>query len=63
SWFSAPINHAGLPALTLPLAVAGNPAPALQVIAPWWHEHTLLEFGLFLEGAGLSEVSTPPDAN
>jgi Asp-tRNA(Asn)/Glu-tRNA(Gln) amidotransferase A subunit family amidase len=63
SWFSAPINHAGLPALTLPLAVAGNPAPALQVIAPWWREHTLLEFGLFLEGAGLSEVTTPPDAD
>lgn len=59
SWFSAPINHAGLPALALPLAVEGNPPPALQVIAPWWDEHRLLEFGLFLEGAGLSEVISP----
>ena len=63
SWFSAPINHAGLPALALPLAVDGSPAPALQVVAPWWHEHKLLEFGEFLEGVGLSEVMTPPDAN
>jgi aspartyl-tRNA(Asn)/glutamyl-tRNA(Gln) amidotransferase subunit A len=61
SWFSAPVNHAGLPALAVPLSGPGTPPPSLQVIAPWWQEHRLLEFGAFLERAELSMVSTPPD--
>lgn len=61
SWLSAPVNHAGLPALTVPLSGPGTPPPSLQVIAPWWQEHRLLEFGAFLERAELSMVSTPPD--
>jgi Asp-tRNA(Asn)/Glu-tRNA(Gln) amidotransferase A subunit family amidase len=63
SWFSAPINHAALPALVLPLATDGTPAPSLQVIGPWWQEHKLIEFGLLMEAECLSEVSAPPDAN
>ena len=62
SWFSAPVNHAGLPALVVPLAAAGAPPPAVQIMAPWWHEHRLLEFGAHLEASGLSNVKTPPDA-
>lgn len=62
SWFSAPINHAGLPALVAPLAVGGSPSPAVQIVAPWWMEHRLLEFGAYLEASGLSRVEAPPDA-
>ena len=62
SWFSAPVNHAGLPALVVPLAGVGAPPPAVQIIAPWWQEHRLLEFGAHLEASGLSTVKTPPDA-
>lgn len=62
SWFSAPINHAGLPALVVPLAVGGSPSPAVQIIAPWWQEHRLLEFGEYLEATEQSRVETPPDA-
>ena len=62
SWFSAPVNHAGLPALAVPLSGPGSPVPSLQVISPWWQEHRLLEFGKFLEGAELSMVTAPPDA-
>jgi aspartyl-tRNA(Asn)/glutamyl-tRNA(Gln) amidotransferase subunit A len=62
SWFSAPVNHAALPALVVPLSGPGAPPPALQVVAPWWQEHRLLEFGKFLETADLSAVRTPPDA-
>lgn len=61
SWFSALVNHAGLPALVLPLrqSASGLAAP-LQLIAPWWQEHILIEVGLMMEQAGLSAVSAPP---
>lgn len=60
SWFSALVNHAGLPALAVPLPSHSGPPPALQLIAPWWHEHSLLEAGLMMEGTGLSAVAAPP---
>jgi Asp-tRNA(Asn)/Glu-tRNA(Gln) amidotransferase A subunit family amidase len=60
SWFSAPINHAAVPALVVPLAIEGSPPPALQIIGPWWQEQRLLEFGAYLEAAGLSNVRVPP---
>ncbi|MDF1595017.1 MAG: amidase [Acidimicrobiia bacterium] len=60
SWFSAPINHAAVPALVVPLAIEGSPPPALQIIGPWWHEQRLLDFGAYLEAAGLSKVTVPP---
>lgn len=63
SWFSATVNHAGLPALVLPLAGPGSPPPALQIIAPWWAEDRLLEFGRALENLGITEVRNPPDAS
>lgn len=54
SWFTAPINHAGLPALALPLAAAGSPSPSLQVIGPAWSEARLLAIGRALERAGIA---------
>lgn len=61
SWFSALVNHAGLPALVLPLQTsAPGVPPAIQFIAPWWQEHTLLEVGLMMEQSGLSAVVAPP---
>ncbi len=63
SWFSAPVNHAGLPALAAPLDTSGNPPPAAQIIAPWWNERRLLEFGMALEAVGMIYVRLPPNAD
>jgi len=61
SWFSALVNHAGLPALVLPLQPSqSGPPPAIQIITPWWEEHALLEAGLMMERTGLSTVVAPP---
>jgi aspartyl-tRNA(Asn)/glutamyl-tRNA(Gln) amidotransferase subunit A len=57
STFTAPVNHAGHPALALPLtapvAFANEPPPSLQVIGRREEEHRLLEIGLALEAAGI----------
>ncbi len=63
SWFSAPVNHAGLPALVAPIATSGNPPPATQIIAPWWNERRLLEFGMALEALNVIDVRLPPNAD
>jgi Asp-tRNA(Asn)/Glu-tRNA(Gln) amidotransferase A subunit family amidase len=60
SWFTAPVNHAGLPALTAPLAVPGAPPPAVQLIAPWWHEGRLLGVARALEEGGMIATPAPP---
>ncbi|MDX1450138.1 MAG: hypothetical protein R3246_13870 [Acidimicrobiia bacterium] len=61
SWFTALVNHMGTPALSAPLPGTGSPPVALQLIAPWWQEHRLLELAAFLENQGVvrrgSEVS------
>lgn len=62
SYFSATVNHAGVPALVAPLAEPGDPPPALQIIAPWWAEERLLAFGEALEGLGIVVVRKAPDA-
>lgn len=49
SWFSALINHAGLPALAAPLVFPGSPPPSIQIIGPPWSEDRLLEIGQRLE--------------
>lgn len=49
SWFSALVNHAGLPALAAPLVGPGSPPPSLQIIGPPWSEDRLLEIGQRLE--------------
>jgi Asp-tRNA(Asn)/Glu-tRNA(Gln) amidotransferase A subunit family amidase len=50
SWFSTLVNQAGLPALSVPIG-EGTPPPSLQMIAPWWAEARLLEFGQAVEAA------------
>ena len=63
SWFSALVNHAGLPALALPSAATsepGLPPFSLQVIAPWWQEEALLQLASRLEGEGLVGFRPPP---
>jgi aspartyl-tRNA(Asn)/glutamyl-tRNA(Gln) amidotransferase subunit A len=58
SCFSALVNQTGLPALSLPVGVAGSPPPSIQLIGPMWAEHRLLELGAALEQAGI--VAVPP---
>ncbi|MGH9167557.1 MAG: amidase family protein, partial [Acidimicrobiia bacterium] len=61
SSFSSLVNHMGNPALVLPLAWEGEPAPGLQIIGPRWGERRLLGLGRALEEAGLVEVKEPPE--
>ena len=53
SYFTALVNVAGNPAIVGPLATAGNPPPALQIIAPDWSEHRLLEVAATLVDQGV----------
>lgn len=64
SVFSSLINHAGHPALALPLATgrADAPPPSLQVIAGRGQEPRLLALGLALEESGLVAFRPPPGA-
>ena len=59
SGYTSLVNVMGCPAISLPLADDGTPPPAVQLIAPWWEEEFLLDFGELLERAGLV-ASTPP---
>jgi Asp-tRNA(Asn)/Glu-tRNA(Gln) amidotransferase A subunit family amidase len=52
SCFSALVNHMGCPAIVGPLAGHPTPPPGLQLVAPWWQEHRLLEIAATLERAG-----------
>ena len=60
SWFSSLVNHMGAPAMALPLAFLPPPAPALQMIGPWWAEEQLLRLGSLLEREGLVGFQPPP---
>jgi aspartyl-tRNA(Asn)/glutamyl-tRNA(Gln) amidotransferase subunit A len=63
SWFSSLVNHAGLPAIVVPLTMedqAALPPPSLQIIAPWWRERALLAFAARLEDEGMAEMRLPP---
>jgi Asp-tRNA(Asn)/Glu-tRNA(Gln) amidotransferase A subunit family amidase len=60
SWFSALVNHAGCPAIALPLAAEGNPPPSIQLIAPWWQENRLLGVAGALENEGVIAFRSPP---
>jgi len=65
SWFSALVNHAGVPALVMPLAAEPDPRPdvpppSLQLIAPWWQEDLLLGVAAHLEARGVVGFRPPP---
>lgn len=60
SWFTAPVNQAGTPAIALPIDAAGDPPPSVQFIAPWWQEERLLALGSALEAAGIVANRRPP---
>jgi aspartyl-tRNA(Asn)/glutamyl-tRNA(Gln) amidotransferase subunit A len=60
SWFSALVNHAGVPALAMPLAGSGEPPGSLQLIAGWWQEERLLSLAAAAEAAGLVGHRPPP---
>ncbi len=65
SWFSALVNHAGVPAIAMPLAAEPDPRPdvpppSLQLIAPWWQEDLLLGVAAHLEANGLVAFRPPP---
>jgi aspartyl-tRNA(Asn)/glutamyl-tRNA(Gln) amidotransferase subunit A len=60
SWYSALVNHAGCPAISLPLRASGAPPPSVQMIAPWWREDLLLGLAATLEEAGVVGFSAPP---
>jgi aspartyl-tRNA(Asn)/glutamyl-tRNA(Gln) amidotransferase subunit A len=60
SWFSSLVNHMGVPAVALPLLLGDAPAPALQMIGPWWGEEKLLAVSGLLEQHGLAGFRPPP---
>ena len=63
SWFSALVNHAGVPAVALPLRFPiGDPGPpaSIQLIAPWWKEDLLLGVATTLEAAKVVGFVPPP---
>ncbi len=53
SVFSALVNTMGCPAVVGPLSTGAIPPPALQLTAPWWKEHQLLEIAGTLEREGV----------
>jgi len=53
SHFSAPVNNAGLPALSLPAADTGVPPLSLHLIGKPWSEAQLLAIGKALENSGI----------
>ena len=59
--FSTLANHAGLPALVMPLPEDTRPPPSVQIIGPAWSESRLLETGLAMEKAGFVSTATPPE--
>ncbi|HJU51071.1 MAG TPA: amidase [Acidimicrobiia bacterium] len=63
SWFSSLVNHAGVPAIVVPLTLSAEPSlppPSLQIIAPWWREGPLLALAARLEGEGMAGLRLPP---
>ncbi len=63
--FTAPINRIGVPALAAPISgrerVSGEEVPvSVQLIAPMWHEASILDVTKRLESAGVLSAGTPP---
>jgi aspartyl-tRNA(Asn)/glutamyl-tRNA(Gln) amidotransferase subunit A len=59
SWFSALVNHGGVPAIALPVASATRPPVSLQLIGPWWEEDLLLSLAATAEREGLVRIESP----
>lgn len=59
SYFSAIVNHALHPAISVPIAGSGEPPMSLQVIGPLDSETHLIGFGYSLEAAGLAVFQAP----
>ena len=60
--FTAPINRIGLPSLAAPIAQESGLPFSVQLIAPKWHEHTILEAAKYLESSGVLGSGVPPKA-
>ncbi len=58
--FTAPINRMGVPSLAAPIAGFDGPPPSIQLIAPMWHEHVILELAAVLEDVGILASGHPP---
>lgn len=58
--FTAPINRIGLPSLAAPIATETGLPFSVQLIAPKWQEHIILEAAGHLESAGLLRSGSPP---
>ena len=56
SWFTAPVNTSGCPALSMPVAGPGR-MPSIQLIGPRWGEARLLSTARILEERGLLGVN------
>jgi len=56
SAFTALVNSMGVPALAGPIADSGSPPIGLQLIAPWWKEHVLLEVGALMQMEGVMSI-------
>lgn len=59
SCFTALVNQAWCPAISLPIDAPGEPPPSVQFIAPWWQESLLLDVGEHLEALGLVKYRPP----
>lgn len=60
SYFTALVNHALHPALTLPIVNSGAPPASLQVIGPLQSEADLIGFGHSLDAAGVTGFTRAP---
>jgi len=57
AYFTALVNVASNPALVGPLDTEGSPPPSLQLIAPRWAEHRLLDVAATLAEHGVLRSS------
>ena len=58
--YTAPVNRARLPALSVPVLGGDTPAESVQLIGPMWSEATLLGLGRLLEAEDVIGVENPP---
>ncbi len=61
SRYTSVVNHAGLPAIALPLPGDQRPPASLQLIGSAWSEHRLIEIGRALEDAAIVGTPRPPE--